>query len=59
MQPGRTLYYVGEHPMATSSPITADPLFFDWLEVAFDLQETHPVPNWPDVHDKLYVFRKK
>jgi hypothetical protein len=53
MIPGRILFYIGE-----DYGCTADEDFRDVLEQDFERIDHQPMPQFPGLHDELFVYRK-
>lgn len=52
---GKYLYYVGE----SSGGNCANDQFFDYLEDEFYEVDCCSIPQWPGIHDQLFVYRSK
>lgn len=52
---GDRVCYVGE----TKHGCTGDALFHDRLDQCWQVETHHWIPQWPGIHDQLFVYRRK
>jgi hypothetical protein len=55
VKPGKALAYIGE----SEGGCTGDDAFHSLLASAFELERDVPLPQWPGLHDALYIYRRK
>ena len=54
IRPGKMLAYIGE----ARGGCTADNGFFEVLSKQFEMVETVRIPQWPGIHDELWILRR-
>lgn len=55
MQPGRTLFYIGED----HGGCCANDAFFELLDESFEFLAHVPMPQFMGIHDELFIYRKR